>query len=70
MAGTGTRAGGGENRSEALKRAQHYAYTRGLCADIGPFRHLCTRWQDHDGRHQGVRIDDTDDRLTASWGDP
>jgi hypothetical protein len=56
-------------RSDALKQAQDYAYARGLCGDVGPFRHLCTRWAGHDGRHQGVRVEETDERIYASWGD-
>jgi hypothetical protein len=30
---------------------------------------LCTRWQEHDGRHQGVRVEATDERVSATWGD-
>jgi hypothetical protein len=65
MAGAGT----GEGHTAAVSRAQGYAHSRGLCGDIGPFRHVCTRLAGHDGRHQGVRVDDTDERIYATWGD-
>lgn len=58
----------GEEKPDALSKAQWYAHSRGLCGDIGPFRHVCTRLADHDGQHQGVRVKDTDERVTASWG--
>jgi hypothetical protein len=69
-------AGAGPSRAKSpeLVRAQRYAYERGLCGDISPFGHLCTQWVDddglHKGRHQGVRVEETEDRLTATWGDP
>ena len=53
-----------------LYAAQDYAHGRGLCGDIGPFRHLCTRWANHEGKHMGViQEETTTGHVTASWGD-
>jgi hypothetical protein len=59
---------GTEHLMSALDRAQRYGRERGLCGDVGPFRHLCTRWAGHDGQHNGVRVEDGDERVTAAWG--
>jgi hypothetical protein len=49
--------------------AAKYAQERGLCGDIGTFGHICTRWVKHEGQHQGVQVDATEeDRIYASWG--
>jgi len=55
--------------SELLQEKVLYAHTRGLCGDIGPFRHLCTRWWGHKGKHNGVIQEPTDGPVYAAWGD-
>jgi hypothetical protein len=52
-----------------LGKARDYAHSRGLCGDIGPYRHLCVQPAGHDGQHVGVIQEDIDTgHVTASWG--